>query len=362
VNAELAPLAAALYRRGIASGAAAAANRDFETAWRLAAPPPDLVDGVVRLSLEAAGAIEGFMFDGTKFTEERRNKLTSGIAARRRLKELAPSMHDEHAFWDELAYLRIFAERVAEDEAEGVDKLSGALVDEWPDQPLLLYVRARIRWWREPRDSFALLLDAVRALPPRTPDESPAIAPVARGILEVMGDIAGLIGLGEADLAPFLDVVARFGSRDIFDHALRTVRRPVDPDVVEGERMKVVSCDSGTAAPRHYLPASRMLVLDWRHGVPGARLRVSFVPPRSGRHALWVALATGLEYGTVRLTLNGTPVGKPFDGYSPGGGIAPKQYPVTLRDGENELVIELVGKNAQATGTTFGLDYVKVAD
>jgi hypothetical protein len=94
----------------------------------------------------------------------------------------------------------------------------------------------------------------------------------------------------------------------------------------------------------------------WTLAKPGDRLTVPVQARSAGTYELIGFFTRADNYGIVRLHLNGEPLTPLVDGY------APKVEPtgpvsfgrVNLRAGENELVVELVGRDARSGGWSEG--------
>jgi hypothetical protein len=94
----------------------------------------------------------------------------------------------------------------------------------------------------------------------------------------------------------------------------------------------------------------------WVLAKPGDRLTLPLEVSAAGSHELIGFFTRAQDYGIIRLHVNGQPVGTLMDGYAPRveptGPLSFGQ--VELRAGANELVLELVGKDARAAGYSDG--------
>ncbi|MGD8868084.1 MAG: DUF2961 domain-containing protein [Gemmatimonadales bacterium] len=94
----------------------------------------------------------------------------------------------------------------------------------------------------------------------------------------------------------------------------------------------------------------------WVLARPGARLTLPLDAPTAGAYELIGFFTRAPDYGIVRLLVNGQPVGPLMDGYArrvePTGPLSFGR--VELRRGENELTVELVGKDARSAGYSDG--------
>jgi hypothetical protein len=173
--------------------------------------------------------------------------------------------------------------------------------------------------------------------------------------------------LPESELAPF-EATAQQGGE--LGRALLVQTRtncrlgPPSDRQVEGERMKIVSCSVGRAAPRQSGLASRFLDLHWVNARRGARLVLAFSSPVGGAQRVRLALGRGREFGIVQLSINGHALGdEPVDCFNTVTAIDPFNFDATLVAGENELVVEFTGANAGATADGFfALDYLKIGE
>ena len=94
----------------------------------------------------------------------------------------------------------------------------------------------------------------------------------------------------------------------------------------------------------------------WVLARPGARLTLPIRTPRGGTHELTGYFTRARDYGDVRVLLNGRALAPVVRGYSPTveptGAISFGR--VALRPGVNDLVVEIVGKDARAAGYSDG--------
>ena len=90
----------------------------------------------------------------------------------------------------------------------------------------------------------------------------------------------------------------------------------------------------------------------WIDGRPGDQLTIPMEIAETGEYELVGFFTRAQDYGIVKLSLNGEDIGHLMDGFdpmvSPSGPISFGR--VDLREGRNELVITLVGKDARAAG------------
>jgi hypothetical protein len=94
----------------------------------------------------------------------------------------------------------------------------------------------------------------------------------------------------------------------------------------------------------------------WVEARPGDRLTLPVSAQESGSYEVVGFFTRAGDYGVIRLIVNGTPLGNLVDGYStriePTGPV--RFGRVDLHSGENEIVVELVGKDARSGGYSDG--------
>ena len=94
----------------------------------------------------------------------------------------------------------------------------------------------------------------------------------------------------------------------------------------------------------------------WVLAKPGDRLTLPLDASAAGTYELIGFFTRAQDYGIVRLHVNGKPIGPLMDGYAPrvepSGPISFGD--VELRAGRNELVVELIGKDARSFGYSDG--------
>jgi 3-keto-disaccharide hydrolase len=99
-------------------------------------------------------------------------------------------------------------------------------------------------------------------------------------------------------------------------------------------------------------------------GEEGGQVTLELPVPRSGRQRLAAAFTQAPDYGELRFSLDGRPLSVPFNGYAPS--VIPSG-PIELGDfdlraGAHECTVTIVGKDAQSTGHSFGLDCLQLSD
>jgi hypothetical protein len=94
----------------------------------------------------------------------------------------------------------------------------------------------------------------------------------------------------------------------------------------------------------------------WVQAKPGDRLTLPLEAPAAGRYELLGFFTRAPDYGVIRIHVNGRPAGPLVDGYAARvESTGPLSFGnVDLRQGVNELVVELLGKDARAAGYSDG--------
>jgi hypothetical protein len=94
----------------------------------------------------------------------------------------------------------------------------------------------------------------------------------------------------------------------------------------------------------------------------GDTVTVAFGVPTAGRYDLSAMLTQARDYGIVRLAVDGTDVGDPFDGYHSAVRVAgPVSFgQVDLSAGEHRLTLTMTGRNPAAVGFLAGLDVLSL--
>ncbi len=94
----------------------------------------------------------------------------------------------------------------------------------------------------------------------------------------------------------------------------------------------------------------------WVDAKPGARLTLPLPAPEAGTYEFVGFFTRARDYGIVRLLVNGQGVGHLVDGYNtsvePTGPVSFGR--VAFRAGENEITVELVGKDGRSSGYSSG--------
>ena len=94
----------------------------------------------------------------------------------------------------------------------------------------------------------------------------------------------------------------------------------------------------------------------WVEAQPGDRLSIPLEAPEAGTYEIFGFFTRARDYGIVRLSVNGKPLGNLMDGYAPKvESTGPVSFGwVELQKGTNELVLELVGKDVRSAGYSDG--------
>jgi hypothetical protein len=136
------------------------------------------------------------------------------------------------------------------------------------------------------------------------------------------------------------------------------------PGAIEGEGLKIVEETAGTAEIQEIdrFRWSGDQQLWWRDAEPGDRLVLEFPVEEAGTYRVQANLTKAVDYGIVRLTLNGQPGVETFDRYATS--VAHDLLQVgefELKKGRNVLVVEITGAHPKSVKKhMFGLDYLKL--
>ena len=110
---------------------------------------------------------------------------------------------------------------------------------------------------------------------------------------------------------------------------------------------------------------------------PGEWADLEVTVPTDGKYTVVVHLTKAHDYGIIQFSIDGMPLGKPFDGFKadavaaagpakPGASYPPPLPPVPpvelgiveLKKGLHKLRVEVVGGNEKSAGYRWGLDCV----
>ncbi|MCG3130782.1 MAG: hypothetical protein FLDDKLPJ_01555 [Phycisphaerae bacterium] len=138
---------------------------------------------------------------------------------------------------------------------------------------------------------------------------------------------------------------------------------PRTPGAIEGEEMTIVE-KAGAAEPQNIWGTSNDAHLWWREGHKvGDKLVLSFTAPNAGAYEIIGRFVKAADYGVHQLHVNDAKAGEPIDFYN-NGVIVSEEIRLgrfELRQGENQLAVEVVGANEKAVVKyMFGLDYVRL--
>jgi WD40 repeat protein len=166
---------------------------------------------------------------------------------------------------------------------------------------------------------------------------------------------------------------------------LRAAAEPLSVRVAPGEHQDnyfvslglreaeaIAILDKRYCAPRpqpmsYYTTPGRRWSKDWQLFCPstqnGAYVELQVGVPATAEYILDLYFTQAADYGKVQVSLDGKPVGPPFDGYYPE--VIPSGKvsfgKVDLRQGDHRLRLTVVGKNDKAAGFHFGLDCLELA-
>jgi tRNA A-37 threonylcarbamoyl transferase component Bud32/tetratricopeptide (TPR) repeat protein len=173
-NEWLAPLAPALYRRGL--GAGEAGLRDLESGFRIAAPPPERAQAVLAVWLAHASG-EEFMTviaKGPNATERDLDLARTQVAFIRRAASIDPAA--AYPFWEAGAKIRPIVKSNPTNEL--FTRILERVYPAFPDSAAALLLSA----YRSavPRERFDLAARGVAALPPALPGEPEEVRIAAR--------------------------------------------------------------------------------------------------------------------------------------------------------------------------------------
>ncbi len=137
---------------------------------------------------------------------------------------------------------------------------------------------------------------------------------------------------------------------------------------IEGERLKILACTGGhteeqdmTAWPDHQWSNDGQLW--WNGAKPGDRLDLELPVTNAGRYRIMAQFTKAIDYGIVKVSLDGVQLGQPIDLFHDGV-IPTSELKLGSRDltaGSHKLTFEITGANPKAEKSYMvGLDYVKL--
>ncbi|HEB52462.1 MAG TPA: DUF2961 domain-containing protein [bacterium] len=154
------------------------------------------------------------------------------------------------------------------------------------------------------------------------------------------------------------------------ERRLAHLERPrifVAENAFEGESLPVLRCTGGVHEVQSLAFFEGRFSRDahrwWRDGRIGDVLELQVPVAEAGRYRVTVAMTKADDFGIVKISLAGKPLGEPFDGYAeqvtPTGPLVAGE--VDLEAGTAVLRFELVGRNELAKPRHMvGLDYVRL--
>jgi hypothetical protein len=150
---------------------------------------------------------------------------------------------------------------------------------------------------------------------------------------------------------------------------LKIVAPPPPPEAkvvkgaLEGESLNIVERTAGEAVVQSSdaWGWSGEQQLWWRDGQPGDRLTVEFPVEKAGRYDVRTVFTKAVDYGIMRLFINGQEIDAARDFFNDGVIATPEESlgVFDLAAGANTFTAEVVGANDKAVPAhMFGLDYL----
>jgi len=139
-----------------------------------------------------------------------------------------------------------------------------------------------------------------------------------------------------------------------------------EPDAIEGESLVSVAKSAQRVSEQRMSAYGRQwsgdLQLLWEPNQAGETLELPLPAQKAGKYQLSARFTKATDYGIFQASVNGTDVGQPIDLYEKhvALGDAVDLGVVTLPDGVPVLKMTVAGKNHDAHGFLFGLDYLKL--
>jgi hypothetical protein len=131
---------------------------------------------------------------------------------------------------------------------------------------------------------------------------------------------------------------------------------------IEGEDLKVAKCSGGQVVPQSGgFGWSNDQQLWWIDGAVGDKLVLKFDSEKSGKQKVSAGITKAHDYAIVKMSVNGKSA-RTIDRYAASvGHNAEELGEFELKEGVNELTVEIVGSNPNAIPRRmFGLDYLKI--
>jgi arylsulfatase A-like enzyme len=145
--------------------------------------------------------------------------------------------------------------------------------------------------------------------------------------------------------------------KEAHEKTVKTIRTPE----IEAEDLMDKSTVTGGRLRIQEMPAKKKqwgnnAQLWWVEAQPGDRLKLPLKVKKSGTYDLIGFFTRAGDYGIIRLNVNGKPTGPLVDGYNNGiEATGPVEFgSVILKEGINEVEIELVGKDSRSAGYSNG--------
>ncbi|MBN1360284.1 MAG: DUF2961 domain-containing protein [Sedimentisphaerales bacterium] len=141
------------------------------------------------------------------------------------------------------------------------------------------------------------------------------------------------------------------------------------PGAMEGEKLRIVDKSGGNARPQDMFGFgpdwSNETHLWWTDAKPTDTLELAFDVEKAGTYRLTMQLTKAIDYGVVRLYLDGKKLGDAIDLFNDGviatGPLDMGRHELT--QGQHVLKVEIVGANEKAIKSyMFGLDYLKLEE
>lgn len=129
---------------------------------------------------------------------------------------------------------------------------------------------------------------------------------------------------------------------------------------IEGEEFRIIT-RTGIVEPQDIGSCSNDRHMYWREGKVGDKLILGFTSQQAGAFKVHARFVRAVDYGIVQVSINGKKAGEPIDLYNNGVVVSDQKDLGTfdLKQGENEIMLEIVGANPQALKKYMaGLDYL----
>ena len=133
---------------------------------------------------------------------------------------------------------------------------------------------------------------------------------------------------------------------------------------IEGENLKILEKTGGVTEIQDipHFNWSGWKQIWWRDAKPGERIVFDLPVDKKGTYKLTASLTKAVDYGIVKLSLDGKPLGEPIDLFH--GGVINRTYALgthELAAGPHKLSVEITGANPKAVRRhMFGIDYLEL--